>query len=107
MRAREIVVDLDLMQRPAGLRSAELLAEFSRACRIPIFVPGADSAQSAPGSNDYDMAAHLRQVEVPMLRALPRRISTTKATEDLQAQALFDEWMGMALPSSNEAWMSA
>ncbi len=48
------------------------------------------------GSAEQDANTHLRQVEVPMLRALPRRTSTAKAAQDLQAQALFDEWMGFS-----------
>lgn len=85
-------------RRPAGNRSAELLIEFARACRI--LIPGLpdDEALAAPGS-----------VEVPMLRALPRRANSTAHIkgDDPLSQAQFDEWLGIALQGAPDAWMNA
>jgi hypothetical protein len=85
-------------RRPAGNRSAELLIEFARACRIMI-----------PGLPDGEQLAAPGSVEVPMLRALPRRAnsSTQAKGEDTLSQAQFDEWLGIALQGAPDVWMNA
>lgn len=84
-------------RRPAGNRSAELLIEFARACRI--LIPGLPDGEAlaAPGS-----------VEVPMLRALPRRPNSSNHAkgEDQLSQAQFDEWLGIALQGAPDVWMN-
>lgn len=84
-------------RRPAGNRSAELLIEFARACRISI--PGLPENEPSPSSNG--------PVEVPMLRALPRRPNPAKSgglKPGGMSQAQFDEWLGIALQGTGD-WM--
>ncbi len=89
-------------QRPAGLRSAELLVEFSKACRIPVFVPSTNANPqngSGPDPAGGNVNTSHRPVEVPMLRALPRRSTAPYRPEDSSAgdaDALFDEWLQIA-----------
>ncbi|KAL1408094.1 hypothetical protein Q8F55_004897 [Vanrija albida] len=82
-------------RRPAGNRAAELLLEFSRACRITI-----------PGLPENEAGAPPGTVEVPMLRALPRRtLSTSGHPQADLSQDQFDAWLGLALQSGGDAWM--
>jgi hypothetical protein len=87
-----------MSQRPAGNRSAELLLEFARACRIAI--PGLPGDENPAPSN----------VEVPMLRALPRKSETGRGGAaipmDALSQAQFDEWLGIALQGTGDVWMA-
>ncbi|ORY28987.1 fungal-specific transcription factor domain-domain-containing protein [Naematelia encephala] len=86
-------------RRPAGLRAAELLTEFSRACKIPVFI-GFD-VNSPDNSVVTDLA-----VEVPMLRSLPRRESVARARNDAEngtAANDFDQWLGIALMNASDA----
>lgn len=86
-------------RRPAGNRSAELLVEFARACRIMI-----------PGLPDGEALAAPGSVEVPMLRALPRKSNASNAkggNEEQLSQAQFDEWLGIALQGAPDVWMNA
>ena len=77
-------------QRPGGMRSASVLAEFSKACRIPIFLSELDSTNPTPPNG----AA--QPVDVPMLQSLPRKAAALPSTDNLgfmTDMAAFDQWL--------------
>ena len=80
-------------QRAAGLRSAQLLAEFSRACQIPVFTTE---------TNDT-----VDPVDVPMLRSLPRRDRDSIVISGVGVEQNFDDWLGLALQGSQDGWNTA
>ena len=73
-----------ISQRPAGMRSASVLAEFSKACRIPVFLNDTDGSSSGTGT-----------VDVPMLQSLPRKVlpATANPFGYLNDIASFDAWL--------------
>lgn len=90
-RVSQCVVGAD-GKRIAGSRSAELLAEFSRICRIPIYT-ALDSED--PASIDHP-------VDVPMLRSLRRRGTGGQVAETEGAQMPimdFGEWLNFSVES--------
>lgn len=62
-----------------------------------------------PGLPDGEQLAAPGSVEVPMLRALPRRANSIAHIkgEDALSQAQFDEWLGIALQGAPDVWMNA
>lgn len=84
------------MQRIAGARSAELLAEFSRTCRIPTYT-GTDF--TSPISPDITSKS---PVDVPMLRSLRRRSTELPMAEVENGQngvLDFGEWLNFSMES--------
>jgi hypothetical protein len=81
-------------QRVAGLRSAQVLTEFARACQIPIFETGLPETTLNTSPN----------IAVPMFRSLARRQSAVDpatefsrtAGESTIDVASLEAWLGVA-----------